>query len=223
MTSRAGRERAKQRDEVLSHLAVSRETAAALDRYVALLDTWHSTQNLVAASTLPAVWSRHILDSAQLLPLLSDAERITDFGSGAGFPGLVLAILRTGRAVAPVDLVESNGRKAAFLREAVRVTAAPALVHAMRAERYTETPPGHVGAVTARALAPLRELLRLAEPLLKTGARGVFLKGREAQQELTDAARSWRIDAELRPSLTDSAARIVLVRSAVRTAADRWT
>jgi 16S rRNA (guanine527-N7)-methyltransferase len=201
------------RDEALATLAVSRETAERLDRYVATLRRWQPVQNLVAPSTLPALWTRHVLDSGQLAHHVGDASAIVDLGSGAGFPGLVLAILL---GAAPVHLVESNQRKAAFLREVIRVTGAPATVHAERIETFVAATPLSGGLVTARALAPLPKLLELAEPLLTTGCRALFHKGREAVQELTDSRQSWRIDAELIPSVTDPDASIVHIRSAVR-------
>ena len=115
------------RDEALARLGVSRETAAALDKYVALILRWQAVKNLVSPSTLDDIWTRHILDCAQLMPLLGPVRHVTDFGSGAGLPGLVLAILGKHSGLS-VDLVESNGRKAAFLGEAIRLTGAPASV-----------------------------------------------------------------------------------------------
>jgi 16S rRNA (guanine527-N7)-methyltransferase len=205
----------RERAVVLEALAVSRETADRLDRLVALLTQWQRVKNLVAPATLAEVWDRHILDSAQLMPLLGSAKTVADLGSGAGFPGLVLAILGRDQTGFRVDLVESNQRKAAFLQEAVRQTGAAAAVRPQRIEDYAATAP-QVDWVTARALAPLAELLVLAEPLLKTGAQALFLKGRHAEEELTEARRSWRIDAELIASRTDTAGRIVHVRRAER-------
>jgi len=201
---------------VLARLAVSRETAARLDAYVALLSHWQSIKNLVAPSTLDQIWTRHVFDSAQLLPYLGEARVIADFGSGAGFPGLVLAILLAEQAEVTVHLVESNGRKASFLREAARITAAPAVVHPQRVEAFVAAPPPGVALITARALAPLSELLALGEGLLKTGTRALFLKGQDVEQELTEATKSWRITCDLIPSLTDPTGRIVRVASAER-------
>jgi 16S rRNA (guanine527-N7)-methyltransferase len=203
------------RAEVLGALSVSRETAERLDSFVGLLQRWQAIKNLVAPATLPDVWERHSLDSAQLLPLLGLHRRLADFGSGAGFPGLVLAILGAGTPGFHVDLVESNQRKSAFLQEAVRVTRAPAAVRPLRIEHYVRQAP-LVDLVTARALAPLEALLDLAEPLLKTGAQALFLKGRQAEEELTQARRSWRIDATMIASRTDPLGRIVHVRRAER-------
>jgi 16S rRNA (guanine527-N7)-methyltransferase len=204
------------RNAVLARLGVSRETAANLEAFVALLQRWQSVKNLVAPSTMTEVWQRHILDSGQLVPLLGTARRLVDLGSGAGFPGLVLALLIPKNTASLVHLVESNQRKAAFLLEAVRVTGAPAQVHARRVGQALLDIPLPVDVVTARALAPLADLLAMAEPLLKTGARGLFLKGRDAERELTQASKSWRIRADLIPSLTDPCARIVHVLQAKR-------
>jgi 16S rRNA (guanine527-N7)-methyltransferase len=203
------------RAEVLGALSVSRETAERLDSFVGLLQRWQAIQNLVASATLSEVWDRHILDSAQLLPLLGSRRRLADFGSGAGFPGLVIAILGADMPGFHIDLVESNQRKSAFLQEAVRVTQAPAAVKPARIEDYVRDAP-NVDLVTARALAPLETLLDLAEPLLKTGAEALFLKGRRAAEELTGARRSWRIDAAMIASRTDPLGRIVHVRRAER-------
>jgi 16S rRNA (guanine527-N7)-methyltransferase len=144
---------------------------------------------------------------------------VVDLGSGAGFPGLVLAIALAERPGVCVHLVESNQRKAAFLREAARITGAPAVVHAARIEatlpEIADQTAGqgahHVAAVTARALAPLDDLLRLSFPLLKTGAIGLFLKGQDVERELTETSKSWRLDAVTMPSRTDPGGRIVRI------------
>jgi 16S rRNA (guanine527-N7)-methyltransferase len=205
---------ADQRTAVLETLRVSRETEADLDVFVALLLKWQATTNLIAPSTIPEIWTRHILDSAQLLPLTGDARHIVDLGSGAGFPGIVLALLVKDRGGVEVHLVESNGRKASFLRDVIRETRAPAQVHQERIETFTTRFTPRVDVVTARALAPLKKLLELSRPLLRRGAVGLFQKGRGAEQELTDSRKSWRIDAELIPSVTDPSARIIMVRAA---------
>jgi len=189
---------------------VSRETATNLLAYVALLRRWQSTINLIAPSTLEHLWDRHIFDSAQLLPLLpeslSPARPLIDLGSGAGFPGLVLAVL----GVAPVHLVERDQRKAAFLREAIRVTGAAATVHAVDVSALRLP---LAGAITARALAPLPELLRLAVPLLATEGVLIAPKGKEAQQELTAARAKWNMQAVCAVSLTDPRATILSLRA----------
>ena len=210
--------RIQDRSDVLARLAVSRETAERLDAYVALLTHWQTIKNLVAPSTLDQIWSRHVLDSAQLLPLLGEARILADFGSGAGLPGLVLAILLAEQPGVTVHLVESNGRKAAFLREAARVTGAPAVVHAQRIEAFVALAPSGIELITARALAPLADLLALGEGLLKSGARALFLKGQDIEQELTEATKSWRIKFELIASLTDPTGRIVRIAAAERLA-----
>ncbi len=192
------------------------ETLARLDRYVAALLQWQATTNLVAPSTLPELWSRHIADSLQLLPLAPGVRHWVDLGSGGGFPGLVVACAIADRPGAMVHLVESNLKKAAFLREAVRLTGAPARVHAVRIEDLVDHFAEPVEIVTARALAPLENLVESAYPLLSRGAQALFLKGRDVEAELTKASKCWTIDAELIESVTDSSGRIVRVRSVER-------
>ena len=178
---------------------------------------WQSKTNLVAASTVPLLWTRHIADSLQLLPIAADARNWIDLGSGAGFPGLVLAAALADRPGARVHLVESNLRKAAFLREAARQMGAPAEVHAVRIEDFGRDFQGPVDVVTARALAPLTELLSLACPLLKTGAQGLFPKGQDIDVELTEASKYWKIEASLVPSRTQPQSSIVAVRARIAT------
>ena len=191
----------------LAALAVSRETMARLELYAGLLEKWQKAVNLVAPSTLPELWQRHMLDSAQLWPLLPPGtRRLVDLGSGAGFPGLVLAIL----GVAEVHLVESDQKKAAFLREVARVTGAPATIHNQRIEAVG---PLAVEVVTARALAPLPRLLTLAAPFLAAGAIGLFLKGESAAEELTEARRQWTMTVTAEPSRTSPQGVILRVES----------
>jgi 16S rRNA (guanine527-N7)-methyltransferase len=204
------------RARALGLVTVSRETVARLDQLVALLLKWQATTNLVAPSTLAHVWTRHVADSLQLLTLAPAARAWLDLGSGAGFPGLVLACALAETPGARVDLVESNTKKAAFLREATRALTLPALVHAVRIEALIHRWSEPVDIVTARALAPLADLLAYAEPVLKTGAQGLFLKGQDVEAELTEASKYWRIDATLAPSVTSADARIVVVRRAER-------
>jgi len=176
---------------------------ARLDRFADLLRRWNARINLVSRADEPALWSRHIADSAQLVPLLPDGNgTLIDLGSGAGFPGLVLAIL-TGR---PTHLVEADQRKAAFLREAARETEADATVHAARAETL-RIPPANV--VTARALAPLPDLLKLAVPFLAPGGVCLFPKGRDVEAELTAAAAEWHMRVERFPSQTGPGATLL--------------
>src|SRR5262245_1137727 len=200
------------RARALALVTVSRETSARLDRLVNLLLKWQSRTNLVARSTLGHVWTRHIADSLQLLALAPQARAWVDLGSGGGFPGLVLACALADTPPAQLHLVESNAKKAAFLREAARALALPALVHATRIEDFVQSFTQTPDVVTARALAPLADLLDYAAPLLKRGAQGLFPKGQDVEAELTEASKYWRIDASLAPSVTDAAGRIVVVR-----------
>jgi 16S rRNA (guanine527-N7)-methyltransferase len=181
---------------------VSRETEVRLDRYLGLLREWQTKTNLVAPSTLPQLWTRHIADSLQLLSLASDARIWVDLGSGGGFPGIVLACALAETAGARVHLVERNAKKAAFLREALRVTGAPGVVHLAEIRHTVDRFVGLVDCVTARALAPLNELIGFVEPLVQKGAKALFLKGQDVDAELTDATRYWIIEPKLTPSLT---------------------
>ena len=177
---------------------------------MAALDRWQAKTNLVSPSTLPVIWTRHVADSLQLLRLAPSGPRTwLDMGSGGGFPGLVVAA--TLGPESQVHLVESNLKKAAFLREVARTLSARTVVHAQRAEDVLGQTVTTADVVSARALAPLVQLLGLAAPLLKTGALGLFPKGKEAEAELTQAQESWRFKASLHPSLTDPAACIVRI------------
>jgi len=178
---------------------------ARLQRLADLLLRWNPRINLIARRDEGVVWCRHILDSAQLAPLLpATAATLIDLGSGAGFPGLVLAVI----APIHVHLVESDQRKAAFLREAARVCGADATIHAARAETLT-LPPAPV--ITARALAPVATLLALAHPLLAPGGVCLAPKGRSAAQELTAAAHEWHMRVERFPSRTDPGATLLRI------------
>jgi len=191
---------------------VSRETKKRLELFVDLLLVWQKKTNLVAPSTLNELWTRHIADSLQLVPLAPEARTWVDFGSGGGFPGIPIACMLAGQVGAKVHLIESNGKKAAFLREAARATGAPAVVHQERAENFGESCAEPVHAVTARALAPLKILCDQAFPLIGRGAIGLFLKGQDVEGELTDAAKYWRLDASRVPSKTSPESSIVIVR-----------
>jgi 16S rRNA (guanine527-N7)-methyltransferase len=172
---------------------VSRETLQRLSAYLELLRRWQRAVNLVGASTLADPWRRHILDCGQIAPHVPrGAGTVLDLGSGAGLPGLVLALL----GVAGVQLVESDRRKAQFLREAARATAAPVVVHAVRIEQLDL----RADVVTARALAPLPRLLELAAPVLAPHGRCLFLKGEAVADELTRARQSWHMHSEIVPS-----------------------
>jgi 16S rRNA (guanine527-N7)-methyltransferase len=181
---------------------VSRETEARLDRYVDLLLEWQAKTNLVAPSTLPDLWTRHISDSLQLLALAPNAKVWADFGSGGGFPGVVLACALAGISGATVHLVERNAKKGAFLREALRVTNSPGTVHLADIGDTVDSSLGKVDCVTARALAPLHQLIGFAEPLVKQGAKALFLKGQDVELELTEATKYWNISPRLYSSRT---------------------
>ncbi len=206
-------ELANDRAAALRLVRVSHETAARLDLFVNLFLRWQKAVQLVAPSTLPRLWTRHIADSLQLADLAPVARIWADLGTGGGFPGLVIALAIADRPGALVHLLESDSRKAAFLREAARVTGAPAKVANERIESAAERI-GQVEVVTARALAPLDRQLELAYPLLSTGARGLFLKGQDVDKELTDAAKSWIIETSIRPSVTDPGGRILILETA---------
>ena len=183
-----------------------------LDRFVELLVAWQKHTNLIARSTIPVIWTRHIADSLQLLDLAPHAKVWADLGSGAGFPGIVIACALADTEGAKVHLVESIGKKATFLREAVQVTGAPAIVHALRIEDFVDNAPESIDVVTARALAPLPKLLALAYPLLKKGALGLFPKGQDVASQLTEATKYWKIEHSLIRSRTDEKAQILVVR-----------
>lgn len=212
-----------QRAEDFARLfAVSRETLERLKTYEALLKRWHKTINLVGSSTLDHIWSRHFADSAQLLSLAPPgAKRWLDLGSGAGFPGLVIAILLAEREGAHMALIESDTRKAAFLGEVGRQTGVPVDIYPERIENAaTQYRVGPVDVITARGLAPMPRLLELAAPYFSDSTVGLFLKGREAQAELDEARQRWTFLAEQRPSQTDSDGQIVIVRALTAKAED---
>jgi 16S rRNA (guanine527-N7)-methyltransferase len=214
MTSELADDRAR----ALALTPVSRETLERLDRFVALLLSWQSRTNLIAPSTIPQLWTRHIADSLQLIDIAPDAAIWVDMGSGAGFPGLMVACALAERPGTQVHLIESNGKKAAFLGAAVAETGAPAVVHGVRMEKFVESFAGDAGVVTARAVSPLHLLLGHCFPLLRRGMRGLFPKGQDVESELTQASKYWNITADLVPSRTDPKARIVEVRALERRA-----
>jgi 16S rRNA (guanine527-N7)-methyltransferase len=216
---------------------VSRETLARLATYEGLLRQWQSAVNLVAPSTLDAIWHRHFADSAQLLPLAPGARAWVDLGSGAGFPGLVIALLLAGDLNPAVGalperpgphvklprmtLIESNARKCAFLREVVRATRIARSLSVDILSTRIETAATQVSlqapdVVSARAVAPLDKLFALAAPLFASSTVGLFLKGRDAAAELQTAKKLWNFQAELVPSRTEREARIVVVRELKR-------
>jgi 16S rRNA (guanine527-N7)-methyltransferase len=215
-------------EEFSAAFAVSRQVVDRLAIYEALLRQWQTTINLVAPSTLDAVWHRHFADSAQLVALAPGARTWVDLGSGAGFPGLVVAImLADGASPSPrergegagrcVTLIESNARKCAFLREVVRQTGvAPSVSVDILSTRIeaaaTQASLAGPDVVTARALASLSRLLELSAPLFASRTVGVFLKGRDAAAELEAARKLWSFNAELIPSRTEAGAHVVAVR-----------
>ena len=189
---------------------VSRETLERLTIYADLLVKWQAKINLVGPETLADLWSRHMLDSAQLFPLIRpDAKRLVDLGSGAGFPGLVLGVM----GAPDVHLVESDARKCAFLREAARLTGTTVTIHNKRIEQVA---PLGADVVTARALAPLVKLLDWAFPHLASGGECLFLKGRGADDELTATAKEWNIALDRIVSLTDPAGLVLQLREVSR-------
>jgi 16S rRNA (guanine527-N7)-methyltransferase len=181
---------------------VSRETESRLDAYIDLLLQWQAKTNLVASSTIPNLWARHISDSLQLLPLAPGARIWIDLGSGGGFPGVVVACALADTPGAMVHLVERNAKKAAFLREALRITGATGTVHLADIGDCVDSIPGPVDCVTARAVAPLHQLVGFAAPLVRKGAKALFLKGQDVEAELTEATKYWRLTSRLHPSLT---------------------
>jgi 16S rRNA (guanine527-N7)-methyltransferase len=201
---------------------VSRETLGRLECYAALLEKWNRAINLVSRASLTDLWRRHMLDSAQLWPLLPPPQeqtqgrprKVLDLGSGAGFPGLVLAIMAGTGGGDDFHLVEADEKKAAFLREAARATETRIVLHDQRIETLR---PFSVDVVTARACAPLPRLLDYAAPFLRPEPgsghrpRGLFLKGRDFDRELTAAREKWKMQVEEIPSRTEPRARILQI------------
>ncbi len=191
-------------DDFRSAFGASAHQMEQLRSYAELLGKWQKAVNLVAPDSLSAIWSRHFADSAQLAPLIGSARSCLDIGSGAGFPGMVAAIMRARQNGTVVHLVESNARKCAFLREVARQTGTAVEIHNARIEdaavrgRVTD-----VDVVMARGVAPLARLLALAEPYLRSQAVGLFLKGRRVEHETAEARESWVFDLQTHTSLTD--------------------
>ena len=207
---------ASDKSEALALTPVSRETADRLDRYIALLLEWQAKTNLVAPSTLPHLWTRHVADSLQLLDLAPSAKVWIDLGSGGGFPGVVLACALAETSGASIHLVERIAKKAAFLREAVRVTSSPGTVHLADIGDTVDRIAGPIDCVTARALAPLHQLIGFAEPWVKKGAKALFLKGQDVEAELTEATKYWNIEPKLHASRTGGQGWIVELGSIER-------
>jgi len=190
---------------------ISAPVRERLEIYAATLIKWQKKINLVSAATLPDLWRRHMLDSAQLFPLLPKGVRVlADLGSGAGFPGLVLAIL----GVPEVHLIESDQRKAAFLREVARLTGTTVIIHAERIESLSPTFVPDV--VTARALAPLDKLLELSTALFTNNPEFFFLKGKTLDDELTVAKKAWHMAVHVTKSRTDESGAIIHLREVRR-------
>ena len=192
--------------EVCAYLNVSRETEAKLETYVSLLEKWQQSINLVSSKTLPCVWQRHILDSAQLtthLPVRSG--RIMDIGSGAGLPGLILAILTD----CEVHLVESDTKKVAFMRTALAKVDVHAIIHHARIE---ELPFLNIDIITARALAPLSKLIQLTQIQDHPGLSYLFLKGKGVNEELTELPTSSTLTVKSYPSITDQDSSIIYLK-----------
>jgi len=198
----------------LKLVPVSRETEARFEAYIDHLVRWQKIKNLVGPKTLSEVWTRHIADSAQLARFVDlDTKYLIDLGSGAGLPGLVLACLFADRSGFEVHLIESNGRKAAFLREASRALELPVHVHDERIEDALQALPFRIDVLTARALSPLSELFKMYGSLPQQPRKALFLKGQDIDNELTEAAKYWSIDYEIHPSLTNSEGRILVVHA----------
>jgi 16S rRNA (guanine527-N7)-methyltransferase len=200
-------------DQFASAFNVSRETLGRFNLYESALKQWQPRINLVANATLPDVWERHFADSAQLAAHVpAEAESFVDLGSGAGFPGLVLAILLAS-AERRFTLIESDQRKGAFLREVARRTGTTVDILSIRIESAArEARLGRIDVVTARALAPLDKLLDLAEPFFGESTVGLFLKGQAAAAEVEAASKQWSFDVTLVPSVTAADASVVVIR-----------
>ena len=194
---------------------VSRETLDRLKIYADLLRKWQAHINLVAEGTLAALERRHFADSLQLRSIAPEILRWVDLGSGAGFPGLVVAIDLAGQANTEIHLIESNGKKCAFLREVSRETGARAVIHHGRIE---DVLPGLASPeptiLSARALAPLSVLIDLTHQMLKTPTRALFLKGQDIAAELTDSSKCWNLEYQLHQSSVDERGCIVEIYGA---------
>src|SRR5271169_3627433 len=208
----SGEQLGENRRAALRLVPVSRETGDRLAAYVDLLARWRETTNLIAESTFASVWTRHVADSAQLLAFAPEARRWVDMGSGAGFPGLVIAIQLADLPGAVVHCIESDQRKCAFLREAVRVTGAAARIHPARVEAVDPSSLGAVDAVTARAFAPLPLTLKLARTWIERGAVGVFPRGESARDQVVALPEAPHYAIEVLPSLVDARSAILRVR-----------
>jgi 16S rRNA (guanine527-N7)-methyltransferase len=200
-------------EEFAAAVSVSRETLERLKRYAELLTDWNTRHNLVSAASLTDLWRRHFMDSAQLVDLIPTAARtLVDLGSGAGFPGLVLAAMRPDLRV---TLIESTGKKCRFLKT---VAAELGLKVRVRQERIEDSSPETFDVITARACAPLPQLLSYAQRFWGEGSRAFLLKGQNLALELTEAHKSWRIKFEQHPSRSDPSGIILEIRELQRVA-----
>jgi 16S rRNA (guanine527-N7)-methyltransferase len=198
-------------DEFQRDTSVSRETLDRVTAYVALLKRWNARINLIGRADTTEIWHRHILDSAQLLPLIPErAASLADIGAGAGLPGLILSILNS---PAQINLIESDRRKCAFLREAIRITQSAAIVHESSVE---DVKLAAQDVVVARACAPLDRLLQMAQKLISIHTVCIFPKGLRVEQELTEAQARWKMRVRQVPSRTDPAGRILVLTEVAR-------
>lgn len=200
----------KDRAAFLAANDVSRETLDRLDRIISELEVWRQKSNLIGPKEWPQIWTRHVGDSWQLLDHIPEAARIVDLGSGAGFPGLIIA---GARPKAHVTMMESVGKKCAFLRAAIEAADLNASVYQGRIEA---APPIKADFVTARAFAPMPQLLEYASPWLRKGATGVFPKGERWKEELTEALQKWNFAYEAIPSRSGGSGVILIVREVLR-------
>ncbi len=205
-------QRADDRRAALRLVPVSRETEARFAAFTALLDRWRRKTNLIANSTFASIWTRHIADCAQLPALAPHARRWVDMGSGAGFPGLVIAIQLADAPGAMIHCIESDTRKCAFLREAARATGAAAQIHPVRVEAIDPDGLGPVDAVTARAFAPLPLTLKLARPWMERGAVAVFPRGESARDQIAALPEARLYAIETMSSVVNPKAAILRIR-----------
>lgn len=193
-------------------LNVSRETLDKLQAYADLLEKWQRRINLVSKSTLPDLWVRHMIDSAQIFPHLpKDCKNLVDIGCGAGFPGMVLAIM----GIEDVHMVDSDARKMAFVREVSRITATPVTIYNCRIDDMNVTEKFDV--VTSRALAPLEKLLGFSDMLMKPEGRSIYLKGRKSEEEIIEAQKSWNFEFQSEVSLSDPEGQLLIIERMTRT------
>ena len=192
---------------------VSRETTERLEIYAACLRDWQKAINLVSQTTIDSLWQRHFADSAQIVEHATDSRIWADLGSGAGFPGMIIAIMCHQQFYKPIQLIESNGKKCAFLRHVARETGLTVEIIEARIETLSEKPTLQpVDCITARALAPLGKLLTYASPLFETdisGTKALFLKGQDTAREIKEAQKHWSFEFKLHPSRTDPEGQIV--------------